>query len=101
MSDLVAGASRITVVWTPVLAIGIGTAMVLIDFWWGPATYHLIGSSPALSGAEQLRWVRYFRYDELYDLTLHLAMLALALAGALIFAAVARRATRQAEPKVS
>jgi hypothetical protein len=49
--------------------------------------------SPGLSRSEQLALpkVRYFLYGELYDLTLHLAMLAVALAGALIFMAVARR----------
>jgi hypothetical protein len=73
----------------------IGAAMVLIDFWFGRGAYRLLGFSPGLSRAEQLGLpkVRYFLYDELYDLALHLAMLGVALAGALIFAAVARRVT--------
>jgi hypothetical protein len=37
----------------------------------------------------------------LYDLALHSAMLAVALAGALILAAVARKALRESEPSVS
>jgi len=41
-------------------------------------------------------WVRFFPAGELYGLALQLAMLAVALSGALTFAAVARRATRQA-----
>jgi hypothetical protein len=95
MSDRRAIASRLAVIWTPMAAVCIGTAMVLIDFWFGHGTYRLVGFSPGLSRSEQLALpkVRYFLYDELYDLTLHLAMLAVALAGALIFMAVARRVT--------
>src|SRR2546426_9789796 len=89
MSDRRAIASRLAVIWTPMAAVCIGSAMVLIDFWFGHGTYRLVGFSPGLSRSEQLALpkVRYFLYDELYDLTLHLAMLAVALAGALIFMA--------------
>ena len=96
VSNRRAGASRLVVIWTPMAAVCIGTAMVLIDFWFGQGRYRLIGFSLGLSRAEELALpkVRYFLYEDLYDLTLHLAMLAVALAGALIFMAVARRVTR-------
>ena len=84
--------ARATVVWGPLAAVAIAAVMVLIDFWYGHITwYRLAGSS----------WVRFFPSDELYDLALHLAMLAVALAGALIFAALARKALRASEPSVS
>lgn len=93
MSDRPTIASRLIVVWTPLAVVTIGAAMVLLDFWFGHGNYRLVGFSPALSRVEQfaLPRVRYFQYGELYDLALHLAMLAVALAGALIFAALARR----------
>jgi hypothetical protein len=56
-------------------------------------------SSPEVAIAST--WVGFFPSGELYDLALHLAMLAVALAGALIFAAVARKALRESEPSVS
>ncbi len=85
--------ARLAVIWTPLATASIATAMVLIDFWFGHGHYRLVGFSPALSRSEQLALprVRVFEYTELYDLTLHLAMLGVALAGALLFAALARR----------
>jgi hypothetical protein len=93
VSNRPAIASRFVVVWTPLAAVGIGAAMVLIDFWFGHGHYRMVGFSPGLSRADQLALprVRYFQYEELYDLALHLAMLAIALAAALIFASLARR----------
>ena len=46
-------------------------------------------------------WVRFVPTDQLYDLALHFAMLAVALSGALMFAAVARKALRESEPSAS
>jgi hypothetical protein len=88
-------ASRLTVVWGPLAAVSIGAALVLIDFWFGRGSYWSVGFSPTMSQAEAraLPLVRYFKYEELYDLALHVAMLALAFAAALIFAAMARRLT--------
>ncbi len=94
VSERWARASRLALIWTPVAALCVATTMVLLDFWYGHsslcgpeaarcAVYRLVGSS----------WVRTFQYDELYELVLHLSMLALALAAALIFMAIARRAT--------
>lgn len=92
MSDRPTIAARATVVWSPVAAVAIAAVMVLIDFEYGHMTwFRLVGSS----------WVRFFPFDELYDLALHFAMLAVALAGALVFAAVARKAFRESEPSVS
>lgn len=122
-------AARATVAWSPVAAVGAAAGLVLIDFWeghmawWysgsgGPVVggitlpwYRLEGSSsgsPAVevitvpwSSSEGSSWVRFIPSDELYDLVLHFAMLAVALAVALIFAAVARKALRESEPSVS
>lgn len=92
--------ARLAVVWGPLSAVAIGTAMVLIDFWFGHGHYWSVGFSPTMSRDEAaaLPRVRYFYFDDLrsdglYDLALHLAMLAVAFAAALIFAAVARRIT--------
>jgi hypothetical protein len=94
MADRSAVVSRLAVVWSPMAAVLVGTAMVLVDFWFGRGSYLSIGFSPTMSRLEQMALprVRYFPYDERYDLVLHLAMLALAFGGALIFAALARRA---------
>ncbi len=95
--------ARLVVRWTPAGAAAIGAAMVLIDFWFGQASYRLIGFSAALSREEQLALprVRVFQYGELYDLTLHMAMLGVAVAAALLFAALARRVTSSpARPSV-
>ncbi len=59
--------------------------MVLIDF-----NFNYIDAR-YFSG---VGWVRFFTYDRLYDLVLHLSMLAVGFAGTLIFAAVARSAFR-------
>jgi hypothetical protein len=59
--------------------------MVLVDF-----NFNYINTR-FVSG---VGWVRFFTYERLYDLVLHLSMLAVALAGALILAAVARSAFR-------
>jgi hypothetical protein len=75
------------------VAVSAGAAMVLIDFCFGHGSYRSIGFSPSLSRLEVLSLprVRYFEYAELYDLALHIAMLAVAFGGALMFAALARR----------
>ena len=117
MSDRGAIAARATVVWTPLAAVAIAAVMVLIDFWSGHMTWFYSSSSggPVVGGItvpwshpESLMgdqfsspWVRFFPYEELYDLALHLAVLAVALAGALIFAALARKALRESKPSVS
>ena len=117
MSDRGAIAARATVVWSPVAAVAIAAVMVLIDFWSGHMTWFYASSGgPVVGGItvpwshpESLvgdrsggsSWVRFFPYEELYDLALHLAVLAVALAGALIFAALARKALRESKPSVS
>jgi hypothetical protein len=116
MSDRRMVAARTTVVWSPVAAVAMAAVMVLIDFWYGHMTWFYSSSGgPVVGGVtvpwshpESLMgdqfsspWVRFFPYEELYDLALHLAVLAVALAGALIFAAVARKALRASEPSVS
>lgn len=107
-SDPRAIAARATVAWSPVAAVAIAAVMVLIDFWEGHMLwYRLVG--PPSEGMVTVAWyrtdgsstVRFFPFDELYDLALHFAMLAVALAGALIFAAMARKALRESEPSVS
>jgi hypothetical protein len=91
--------ARLAVVWGPLVALAIGTAMVLIDFWFGHGRYWSVDTFCA---DEVAGWRRcgsatfYFdnlRSQELYDLALHLATLAVAFAAALILAAVARRIT--------
>lgn len=93
MNSLPPSAARLVVIWTPLTVTAIGAATVLIDFWFGRSSYRLIGFSSGLSRAEQLALprVRIFEYAELYDLALHVAMLAVAFASALVFAALARR----------
>ena len=107
-------AARAAVVWSPVAAVGAAAVLLLIDFWEGHMVwYRLVGfpseglvtsipnAAPTWFRAEGSSWVRFFPFDEWYDLALHFAMLAVALAGALIFAAVARKAFRASEPSVS
>jgi hypothetical protein len=103
-------AARAAVVWSPVAAVGAAAVLLLIDFWEGHMVwYRLVGlpkdsnvtSTWFQSSPDGSSWVRFFPFDELYDLALHFAMLAVALAGALIFAAVARKALRESEPSVS
>ena len=103
-------ASRATVVWTPLAAVAMAAVMVLIDFWNGhTAWYFSTSGGPVVGGitvpwshpSVGSLWVRFLPYEELYDLALHLAVLAVALAGALIFAAVARKALRESKPSVS
>lgn len=109
MSDRRMVAARATVVWSPVAAVAIAAVMVLIDFWYGHMTWWYSSTGgPVVGGitvpwyrSDGSSWVRFFPSDELYDLALHFAMLAVALAGALIFAAVARKALRESEPSVS
>jgi hypothetical protein len=72
---------RLAVIWTPTVLVAIAAAMVLIDFWFGSQTFHIVGGTH----------VRDFSYDELYNLALHSAMLGAALAAALLFASLARR----------
>ena len=71
----------LAVIWTPTVLVAVATATVLIDFWFGSQTFHIVGGT----------YVRDFSYDELYNLVLHGAMLGTALAAALLFASVARR----------
>ena len=75
------GASRLIVIWTPTLLVAVGTGMVLIDFLFGSHTSRIIDGTS----------YRTISYDEIYNLTLHLAMLAVALAAALVIASLARR----------
>ena len=108
-------AARTALVWSPVAAVGATAVLVLIDFWEGHMVWYRLVGFPSGDGTVfgmggvTLFWsrnegssnVRFFPFDELYDLALHFAMLAFALAGALIFAAVARKAVRESEPSVS
>jgi len=102
-------AARATAAWSPVAAVAITAVMVLMDFWQGHMIWYRIVGLPKESyvvltwfqSSPDGSWVRFFPFDELYDLALHLAMLAVALAGALIFAAVERKALRESEPSVS
>ncbi len=95
-------AARATVAWSPVAAVGAAAVLVLIDFWEGHMVWYRLVGFPSGEGMVTLFWfrsegssnVRFFPFDELYDLALHFAMLAVALAGALLFAAVARKARR-------
>jgi hypothetical protein len=118
MSDRGVIAARAAVVWSPLAAVGAAAVLLLIDFWEGHMVwYRLVGfpSGPGFGSAFSslpgvtLFWfrsegssnVRFFPFDELYDLALHFAMLAVGLAGALILAAVSRKALRESEPSVS
>ena len=102
-------AARATAAWSPVAAVAITALMVLMDFWQGHMIWYRLVGLPKESyvvltwfqSRPDGSWVRFFPFDELYDLALHLAMLAVALAGALIFAAVERKALRGSEPSVS
>ena len=94
-------AARATAAWSPVAAVAIAAVMVLMDFWQGHVIWYRLVGFPKegyvvlawyQTSPDGSSWVRFFPFDELYDLALHLAMLAVALAGALIFAAVERRA---------
>ncbi len=102
VNSLPPSAVRLVVIWTPLAIAAAGAAMVLIDFWFGHGSYRLLGFSPGLSRLEELGLprVRIFEYPELYDLALHLAMLAVAIASALVFAALARRAVSAGRPSV-
>jgi hypothetical protein len=122
-------AARAAVVWSPVAAVAVAAVMVLIAFWgghgymiwWYGPGYPVVGgitlewyrlpanppvafpSEPQVTLApyDGSSWIRFVPSDQLYDLALQLAVLALALAGALVFAAMARRAPRVSEPSVS
>jgi hypothetical protein len=100
-------AARAAVVWSPVAAVGAAAVLLLIDFWEGHRVWYRLVGLPSEGfvttwfRSEGSSWVRFFPFDELYDLALHVAVLAVALAGALIFAAVARKAARESEPSVS
>jgi hypothetical protein len=129
VSDRRSIAARATVAWSPVAAVAVAAVLLLIDFWEGHTTWWYGSGSPVVGGitlewyrvpanppvafpvepqvtlpwyeSDGSSWVRFFPSDQLYDLALHFAMLAVALAGALIFAAVARKALRASEPSVS
>jgi hypothetical protein len=109
ISDRRTIAARATVVWSPVAAVALAAVMLLIDFWYGHVILSWFVDTSGIGGqvtstyfrTDGSSWVRFFPFDELYDLALHLAMAAVALAGALIFAAVARKAVRESEPSVS
>ena len=101
-------AARAAVAWSPLAAVGAAAVLLLIDFWEGHMVWYRLVGFPSECcvtltwfRSEGSSWVRFFPFDELYDLALHFAMLAVALAGALIFAAVARKAVRESEPSVS
>jgi len=78
-------AARFIITWLPLVVVLVGAAMVLVDF-----TFNYIDQRYVAG----FGWVRFSTYEQLYDLTRHLSMLALGLAGALIFAALARSALR-------
>ena len=85
MTDRKLAAARFAVTWLALLVVLVGTSMALVDF-----TFNYVDQR-YVSGVS---WVRFFTYDRIYDLALHLSMLAVALAGALVFAAMARSAFR-------
>jgi hypothetical protein len=108
VGDRGAIAARATLVWSPMIAVALAAALVLIDFWYGHMSWFYDSSGgPVVGGIAvpwshpETPWVRFFPYNELYDLALHLAMLVVAFAGALIFAAVARKALRESKSSVS
>jgi hypothetical protein len=112
LSDRPTIAARTMVVWSPVAAVAIAAVLMLIDFWYGHIIWFRIVDASGVGGrvtstyyrydvGSSTGWVRFFPFDEVYDLALHLAMAAAALAGALIFAAVARNALREAAPRLS
>jgi hypothetical protein len=111
VSDRLTIPVRDTLVWGPVAAVVIAAVTVLIDFWYGHVLWHRLVGFPSgdvalvwfssATPADASSWVRFFPFDELYDLALHFAMLAVALAGALMFAAGARKALRESEPILS
>jgi hypothetical protein len=123
-------AARAALVWSPVAAVGAAAVLLLIDCWEGHGymIWWLYGSGTPVVGGITLEWyrlptsppgafpsgpqvtlapydgsswVRFVPSDQLYDLALHFAVLAVAFAGALIFAALARKALRASEPSVS
>ena len=85
MSDRKLAAGRFIVTWLPLIVVLVATSMVLLDFGFNYVGQRYV---PGVG------WVRFFTYDQLYDLTLHLSMLGVAFASALIFAALARSAVR-------
>ena len=109
LSDRRTIAARATVAWSPVAAVGAAAVLLLIDFWEGHMVWYRLVGFPSEGGFVTLMWfrsegssyVRFFPFDEVYDLALHFAMLAVALSGALMFAAVARKALRESKPSVS
>ena len=76
-------AARVILTRVPLAVVLVATTMVLIDFAFNYMDERYVAG---------VGWVRYFTAERLYDLTLHLSMLALALSAALIFAAIARAA---------
>ena len=101
-------AARAAVVWSPVAAVGAAAVLLLIDFWEGHMVWYRLVGFPSEGfvtltwfRSDGSSWVRFFPFDEWYDLALRFAMLAVALAGALIFAAVARKAVRESGPSLS
>ena len=109
VSDRRMVAARATAAWSPVAAVAITAVMVLMDFWQGHMIWYRLVGLPSESmvilawyqTSPDGSWIRFFPFDELYDLVLHLAMLAVALAGAVIFGAVERKALRGSGPSVS
>ena len=101
-SDWPAIAARATLVWSPAAAVAITAVVMLVDFWYGHPIWATIVNASGVRGYVTMFWygtygstyVRFFPFEELYDLVLHLAMLTVALGGALLFAAVARKAMR-------
>jgi hypothetical protein len=85
MKDRKLAATRLVITWLPLTVVLVGTGMVLVDFTFNYIHQRYV---PGVG------LVRFFAYEQLYDLTLHLSMLAVGLAGALICAAVARSALR-------
>ena len=86
MTERKQAAARFIITWLPLIVVLVGTSMVLLDFSFNYVNRRYFAG---------VGWVRLFTYDQLYDLTLHLSMLAAGFAGALIFAALARSALRE------
>ncbi len=96
--------------WVPLAAVSVAAAMVLIDFWMRARRLDNLvldvfeirdGSwvriAPTMSRAEALLYFN-FKAEELNDLALHLVVLVLAFAVALMWAVVARRLTSRRHP---
>ena len=85
MADRRLASAQFFVTWFPLAAVLVGLSMVLIDFDFNYIEMRYVSG---------VGLVRFFTYDRLYDLALHLSILTVGFAGALIYAAVAQSAFR-------